>query len=114
MLTTAAFVVAQMTVCPVSTLPLASKAVAVNCALCPTDPPADAGLTVIFATVLTGPPVTLAFAEALKPWLVAVIVAVPLPTAVANPVVSTVTTDGALLDQDPARRPVSTFPVRVL
>src|SRR3989440_1132468 len=76
---------AQVTTLPDSGLPLASFGVAVSCTVCPTGTLADAGVTVTEATG-TGALVTVMVAVPLLPSLVAVIVAVPAPFAVTNPV----------------------------
>jgi len=78
----------------VSTLPLASSVVAVNCTVCPTCMLAEAGLT---TTEATGTEVTVIAAVPLFPSLVAVIVADPAATPLTSPFAETVATAGALL-----------------
>jgi hypothetical protein len=90
----------------VSTLPAASRSVAVNCPVCPAFRFNVAGATV---TVATGAWLTLIAADPVCPSLVAVIVAVPVPCAVTNPLPFTVTTLLALVDHTIVR-PVSTLP----
>src|SRR5207249_1701005 len=93
------------TVRPVSGLPLASLSVAVSCTVPPTGMVAEAGLT---ATVATGTMVTVIVAVLVFVSLVAVIVAEPAATPVTSPLLVTVATAGALLDQ------VTTRPLKVL
>lgn len=126
--TTAAFVVDQLTVTPLSAVPDELYAVAENCAASPTEPDADDGDTVTRATVfvvdgagvgvgfvvvvvlvVVTVPFTCVLAEPLFPSLVAVSVASPGPTARAKPVWSTVTAEGLLLDHA-IERPASVFP----
>src|SRR5256885_72131 len=102
----------QVTARPESGLPLASLGVAVSCTVCPTGTLADDGVTVTEATG-TGALVTVMVAVPLFPSLVAVIVAVPAPLAVTNPVRLTVATVVSLDDQVTAR-PESGLPLASL
>src|SRR6266540_610736 len=91
---TAVLLLAQLTVRPVSVLPLASFGVAVSCAVCPAGMVAVAGLT---ATEATGTGVTVTPALPLCPSLVAVIVADPAARALTRPLLFTVATAPLLL-----------------
>src|SRR2546421_250251 len=103
---------AQVTTLPDSGLPFASLGVALSCTVCPTGTLADDGVTVTDATG-TGALVTVMVAVPLFPSLVAVIVAVPAPFAVPNPVRLTVATVVSLDDQVTAR-PESGLPLSSL
>src|SRR2546421_295877 len=103
---------AQVTALPDSGLPFASLGVALSCTVCPTGTLADDGVTVTEATG-TGALVTVMVAVPLFPSLVAVIVAVPAPLAVTNPVRLTVATVVSLDDQVTAR-PESGLPLSSL
>jgi hypothetical protein len=94
---------------PVRTLPFASFGVAANCLVVPAITLAVAGVTVRLAT---GTSVTATTEVADFPSLVAVIVAVPTPTAVARPLASTVA--AALSDDQVTARPLSVAPVESL
>jgi hypothetical protein len=99
--------VAHVTARPESVLPLASSVVAVSCCVLPTPRVAAAGVTVTLATgggdtVMVEVPVFVS--------LVAVIVALPVATAVTSPLALTV----ALVASDVAHvttRPVSVLPL---
>jgi hypothetical protein len=91
----------QVTTRPVRTAPLTSFVVAISWCVKPTVNVADDGLT---ATVATGT-VTVIEAVPVLPSLVAVIVVLPPPTAVTNPLASTVAANG-LLDVHVTVRPV--------
>lgn len=94
----------QVSTRPVNTFPLPSFVTAVSIAVPPTSKFALVGVTVIDAT---GTFDTVMVAVPFLPSLVAVIVALPTPTAVTSPVVaSTVATDAELVDQV-TMRPVS-------
>ena len=86
---TAVFELAHVMVRPPRALPLASRAVAVNCAVRPVSRFADPGLT---ETVATGTSVAVIVAVPLLPSLVAVTVAEPTPRPVTRPFVLTVAT----------------------
>src|SRR5256714_1535336 len=103
---------AQVTTLPDSGLPFASLGVALSCTVCPTGTLADDGVTVTEATG-TGALVTVMVAVPLFPSLVAVIVAVPAPFAVTNPVRLTVATVVSLDDHVTAR-PESGLPLASL
>jgi len=98
----------QVTVRPVSTVPLTSVSVAVNCCVgvTPSTRLAVGGVTV---TVLTGASVTVIEDVPVFVSLVAVMVVVPAATAVTNPFTSTVAAAG-LLEIHVTTRPVSTTP----
>src|SRR2546428_14141567 len=82
-----ASLLSQVTVRPVSGLPLASFGVAVSCTVAPTTMLAVGGVT---ATVATGMGVTVTAAEPLLPSLVAVpVTGPPAPLPVTRPVAST-------------------------
>src|SRR5437773_20373 len=85
---------------PDRVLPFASLSVAVNCTVCPTCTPADAGVT---ATEATETGVTLTDDVPLCPSLVAVMVADPVATAVTTPLPLTRAIVVSLLDQVRAR-----------
>src|SRR6266498_5164468 len=104
---TAVLLLAQLTVRPVSVLPLASFGVAVSCAVCPAGMVAVAGLTATEATG-TGAAVTVSAALPLCPSLVAVIVAEPAVRPVTSPLELTVAIEPLLLCQ------LTTRPERVL
>src|SRR2546428_10881413 len=92
-----ASLLSQVTVRPVSGLPLASFGVAVSCTVAPTTMLAVGGVT---ATVATGMGVTVTAAEPLLPSLVAVTVTgPPAPLPVTRPVASTVAIVAALVAQ---------------
>src|SRR5881396_563069 len=103
---TAVLLLLQVTVRPVSALPLPSLGVAVSGIVPPVATLAVAGLTV---TDATGTCTTVMADVPLCPSLVAVIVAVPATFPVTRPVVFTVATVVLLLDQVTVR-PVSTLP----
>src|SRR5256885_2103733 len=107
---------AQVTTLPDSGLPFASLGVALSCTVCPTGTLADDGVTVTDATG-TCARVTVMVAVPLFPSLVAVIVAVPAPLAVTNPVRVTVATVVSLDDQVTVRPesglPLASFGVAV-
>src|SRR5215216_5042562 len=86
--------------------PLPSLVTAVNCSVEPTVTCVDGPLTV---TEATGTLLTVTVIWPLCPSLVAVMMAVPTPTAVTNPVDETVATPVFELDQVIVR-PVSTLP----
>jgi len=89
---------------PVSVLPYASLSTTVSVVVGP--PMNKLALGGVTVTVATGPNVTTIDAVPVWPSLVAVIVAVPAPTAVTIPVVAfTVATDAALVDQVTTRPP---------
>src|SRR5690606_10555454 len=96
----------QLMVRPVSSLPSASCAVAVNCWVPVMSISNDVGSRVTFAT---GTGVTTNWAEPLLPSLVAVMVAVPGLTAVTSPDADTVAT-AALDELHCTVRPVSVLP----
>jgi len=102
----------HVTTRPVSTLPAASRSVAVSCCVgvTPTTRLAEDGVTV---TVLTGASVTVIEDVPVFVSLVAVIVAPPAATAVTRPFPSTVAAAG-LLDVHVTNRPVSTKPLASL
>src|SRR5439155_13297291 len=75
----------QVTVRPVSGLPLASFGVAASCTACPTDTLADAGLTLTDATGAAGAAATVTAALPLLPSRVAVIAATPAARPVTRP-----------------------------
>jgi hypothetical protein len=100
----------QVTGRPVSTLPFASLGAAVSCTVCPTLKLAVVGLTVTDATGILE---TVTLAVPLFPSLVAVMVAVPAPAAVTNPVPLTVATEALSVDQVTAR-PVNELPLASL
>jgi hypothetical protein len=97
----------QVTVRPVSTVPLTSVSVAVNCCVgvIPTTRLAEVGVTV---TVLTGASVTVIEDVPVFVSLVAVIVVAPAPTAVTRPFASTVAA-ARLLEIHVTTRPVRTL-----
>jgi hypothetical protein len=92
---------------PESTLPAESLVVAVSCCVLPDTTLADAGATVTVATG-AGNGVTEIAAVPDFPSLVAVIVAVPVATAVTSPFASTVA-DAVLLEAHVIVRPVRTL-----
>jgi len=97
----------QVTVRPVSTLPLTSVRVAVSCCVAPTTKLAVVGVTV---TVATGASVTVIEDVPVLVSLVAVIVTgPPAATAVTRPLASTVAI-ALLLEDQVTVRPVSTLP----
>jgi len=96
----------HVTMRPPSGVPPASLVVATNCCVALTGRVTDAGL---IATVATGT-VTVIEAVPVFASLVAVIVVLPPPTAVTNPLASTVATDGTL-DVHVTERPVRTLPL---
>jgi len=110
---------AQLTVRPFSTFPLASFSVALSCTDCPTVRLADAGLTVTVATGAGGggggggSVVTVTEAVPLFPSLVAVIVAAPAATAVTSPLGDAAAMAG-LLDIQATARPLSGLPAESL
>jgi hypothetical protein len=93
-------------VLPVTTAPLASLVVAVACVDLPTPIVEDASDTVTDATAVA---TTVTCADPVRPSLVAVMLAVPAPTAVTTPVVFTVAT-AVLSDAQDTTRPVTTTP----
>jgi hypothetical protein len=93
-------------VLPVITAPLASLVVAVACVDLPTPIVEDASDTVTDATAVA---TTVTCANPLRPSLVAVMLAVPAPTAVTTPVLFTVAT-AALSDPQDTSRPVTITP----
>jgi hypothetical protein len=95
------------TIWPVRTLPPASLTVAVSATVPPGDTVAGDGVTVTLATETTD---TVTAAVPVMPSDVALIVAVPAPTAVARPDSLTLTTDASLDDQV-TRRPVKAVPL---
>src|SRR3989449_294696 len=103
---TALLLVVQVTVRPLSTLPLASLSVAVSCTVPPTYTLGAVGLTV---TEATGTRLTVTAALPLLPSLVAVIVTAPAATPVTSPVAETVAMP-ALELVHATDRPASTFP----
>lgn len=92
---------------PLSAIPFASFRTAVMVVADPTTRLAVVGVSV---TVATGASETATVALALIPSLVAVIVALPAPTAVTTPLADTVAIDGAL-DVHVTTRPDNTVPV---
>jgi hypothetical protein len=98
---------AHVTARPVSTLLLASYAVAVSCTVCPTATLGAVGETVTDATG-AGTAVIVTLAVPLFPSLVAVIVAEPAATPLTTPLDVTVATPVFELDQ------VTVRPVRTL
>ena len=110
-LTTATDVLLELHVIvrPVSTLLLASLVVATSCWVAPATTLAEAGLTV---TLATGTAVTVMAEVAVFPSLVAVIVALPIDTAVTSPFAFTVA--AALSDAQVTRRLVSVAPAASL
>src|SRR6266487_5381529 len=96
----------QLTVRPVNGLPFASFGVAASCTVCPTDTPADVGLTTTDATGTLDPAIA---AVPVCPSLAAVIVAAPALTPVTRPLAATVATAVLPLDQLTVR-PVSRLP----
>src|SRR5207247_1170946 len=92
----------QVTVRPVSGLPLASFGVAASCTVCPTDTLADAGLMLTDATGAGGAAATVTAALPLFPSHVPVIVAEPEATPLTRPLPSTVATPAAPLVHAPA------------
>src|SRR5256712_4523961 len=103
---TAPLLVVQVTVRPLSGLPLASLGVAVSCTAPPTYTFGAVGLT---ATEATGGVVPVTAAEPLCPSLVAVIAVVPAATPVTNPPAETVAMAGLVVVHVTARPP-STLP----
>src|SRR2546428_699016 len=103
---TALLLVVQVTVRPLSRLPLASLSVAVSCTVPPRYMLGAAGLTV---TDATGTFATVTAALPLLPSLVAVIVTVPAATPVTRPLAETVASVGFELAHA-TDRPASTFP----
>ena len=99
-LATPVLLLAHVTTRPDRVLPFASWSVAVNCAVCPTCTPADAGVT---ATEATGTAVTVMDDVPLCPSLVAVMVADPVAIAVTNPLPLTRAIVVSLLDHVTAR-----------
>src|SRR5213082_1144197 len=99
-LATPVLLLAHVTTRPDKVLPFASLSVAVNCAVCPTCTPADAGVT---ATEATGTAVTAMDDVPLCPSLVAVIVADPAATAVTSPLPLTRAIVVSLLDHATTR-----------
>jgi hypothetical protein len=108
-LATAALLELHVTERPVSTLSLASFAVAVSCCVAPATILAEGGLTV---TLETGTNVTLTTDVPIFPSLVAEIVAVPVETAVTSPFASTVAAE--LSDVQVKVRPVRAAPLASL
>src|SRR5438309_1217076 len=106
----APLLVVQVTVRPVSTLPLASLRVAVSCTVPPTYIFGVVGLTV---TDATGTFATVTLAVPLCPSLVAVIVTAPAATPVTSPVADTVAIAAFELVQL-ITRPLSTLPAASL
>lgn len=109
-LATAPLLVDQVITRPASTLPAASRVVAVSVAVCPwiTD-----GLDGAIDTVATGIGVTVTIVVVVLPSLVAVIVAVPAATpvtAVLAPAAGETLATALLLDDQVIARPVSTPP----
>src|SRR5205807_1364369 len=102
----APLLVVQVTVRPVSTLPLASLRVAVSCTVPPTYIFGVVGLTV---TDATGTFATVTLAVPLCPSLVAVIVTAPAAPPVTSPVADTVAIAAFELVHV-ITRPVNTFP----
>ena len=86
----------HITTRPVSTVPLASRVVALNVTLWPIAVDADDGATV---TVATGTFATVTVAEPMTPSIVALMTAAPDETAVTIPAPETVATPGDPLDQ---------------
>jgi hypothetical protein len=96
----------QLTVRPVNTPPAESFVVTVSCAVAPSTRLAVGGWT---TTVLTGTGDTVIVLDPLLPSLVAVIVAVPVATAVTTPDADTVAA-AVLLDPHVTTRSVTTLP----
>jgi hypothetical protein len=90
---------------PVRTLLLASLRTAVACVVAPTRIEPDASVT---ETLATGTRATETAADPLFPSLVAVMLQLPVPTAVTTPALFTVATAAALVDQT-TERPVRTL-----
>jgi hypothetical protein len=107
---TAGALLDHVTMRPVSTLPAESVVTAPSCTVFPIVMLVLGGVTL---TELTGTTVTVMVAVPLLPSLVAVIVAEPADTADTNPLLDTVVTPGALLDQL-IDRPVSVLPAASL
>jgi hypothetical protein len=95
----------HVTLRPVKMLPFTSRVVAVACVVCPTVIDVEASDTV---TRNTGTGTTVIDDVPAFPSLVAVIVALPIATAVTRPVVDTLAIEGALDDQ------VTVRPLRTL
>ena len=89
----------QENVTPETTEPFDVRAVAVNRCVLPTFTDDVGGLTEILAIVGGGGSVTVSDADPVRSPALALIVAVPALTPVAQPVEVTATTDGSLLDQ---------------
>src|SRR5438094_6519186 len=107
---TAVFVLAQLIVRPVSTLPLASLSTAVACVVWPTMRLLVPNDTV---TEATGTAITTTCTEPLTPPLVAVMVVVPAASAVMSPVALMLAATRLELDHVTVR-PVSTLPLASL
>jgi hypothetical protein len=99
----------QVKVRPGRSAPPASRATAVSCRVPPSGIDAVAGVTTTEAVVAGGAGTVTAALPA-TPSIVAVIVAVPGPTAVTSPLGLTVATDAALDVQVVGPRPVSAVP----
>jgi hypothetical protein len=108
--TTLLLLLAQVTVRPASTVPLASFSVAVSCAVAPTVRLLVAGDTVTVATGAGDGAATVTLAVPLIPSLDAVIMAAPIATAVTIPLDETVATL-VFEDDHVTARPVSTVPL---
>src|SRR2546426_7306312 len=103
---TALLLVVQVTIRPLSRLPLASLGVAVSCTVPPTYTFGPVGLTI---TDATGTFATVTAAVPLCPSLIAVIVAAPTVTPATTALAETVAIAGFELAH-PTTRPPSTFP----